>query len=231
MRNKYVRATDTTRSHGLRSYMLGVYQNMSLGLAITGAVALAFYSITALHYLISPGFILGSVVLQLVLVLSIPTIIDRASLITAHVLFWTYAALLGFNLSVLFFVYIAESIASTFFISASAFAALSIYGYTTKRDLTNFGSFLYAGLNALVIAVVINMFVGGSVMSFAISMIAVPIFLGLTAYQTQAIASHYYKFANDEKMRDKASILGALSLYLSFINIFIHLLRLIGDRK
>ena len=149
---------------------------------------------------------------------------------TAQTLFWVYAGLMGLSLSFIFIVYTGTSIARVFFITAGTFAGMSLYGYTTKRDLSGWGSFLFMGLIGVIIASVVNMFLQSTVMHFVISVIGVLVFVGLTAYDTQAIKNIYSESDSDEVYSKKA-VMGALRLYLDFINLFIMLLRLFGSRR
>ncbi|MDP1975370.1 MAG: Bax inhibitor-1/YccA family protein, partial [Alphaproteobacteria bacterium] len=156
--------------------------------------------------------------------------IAQLSRATAQLPFWIFAALMGLSLASIFVVYTQESIARVFFITAGTFAAMSIYGYTTKRDLTNMGSFLMMGLIGIIIASVVNIFLKSSGLGFAISILGVLIFVGLTAYDTQKIKEMYME-SDDSTISGKKAIMGALALYLDFINLFLMLLRLFGDRK
>jgi FtsH-binding integral membrane protein len=155
---------------------------------------------------------------------------DSMSSSTARTMLYCFAALMGLSLSSIFMIFKLGSIANVFFISAATFGATALYGYTTKRDLSSMGSFLMMGAIGLMIAGVVNLFLQSSIMAFAISVIGVLIFVGFTAYDMQDIKSKYYELNDDEEIR-KAGIFGALNLYLDFINIFINLLQLIGDRK
>jgi uncharacterized protein len=216
-------------SEGLRSYMLKVYNYMALGLGLTGAVALLVVSSPTLLHAIMPMmwlFILAP--LGLVFFLSFR--INAIQYSTAQIVFWLYAALNGVAFSVLFLAYTYESIARVFFITAGTFAAMSLYGYTTRRDLSAFGSFLFMGLIGIIIASVVNLFVGSSMLQFIVSIAGVLIFTGLTAYDTQAIKEGYVEGVSQE-VAGKKAIFGALRLYLDFINLFLMLLRLLGDRR
>ncbi len=220
--------TKTSLNQGLRSYMLGIYNYMALGLALTGIVAFMTSENSAVMAAIF-GTPLRWVVLlaPLGMVLFLSWRINSMKASTAQLCFWIYAALMGVSLSVIFLVYTNTSIARTFFITAGMFGSMSLWGYTTKSDLTGMGSFLMMGLFGIVIASLVNLFLQSSVMSFVISLLGVIIFTGLTAYDTQAIKDSYY----EEGDREKKSIMGALTLYLDFINLFMHLLRLFGDRR
>jgi FtsH-binding integral membrane protein len=215
---------------GLRVYMQRVYSYMAGGLALTGIVAYVaassgFYQAVAVTPLI---WIVMLAPLGFVLVLSFG--IQRISASTAVALFWIYAAVMGLSLGSIFLVFTGISIARVFFITAATFGAMSLYGYTTKSDLSGFGSFLLMGLIGIVIASIVNIFVGSSVLQFAISVIGVIVFVGLTAYDTQRIREMYLDSDTDE-VEGKKAILGALALYLDFINLFVMLLHLFGQRR
>jgi hypothetical protein len=216
---------------GLRAHMLRVYNYMASGVALTGIVAYAVASSPDLMQAIF-GTPLAWVVmlapLAFVLVLSFG--INRLSLFATQALFWTFAAAMGLSLSTIFVVYTGESIARVFFITAASFGALSLYGYTTKRDLSAFGSFLIMGLFGIIIASVVNLFLQSSGLQFAISVIGVLVFAGLTAYDTQRIKSMYLE-TDAEETAGKKAIMGALALYLDFINLMIMLLHLLGNRR
>jgi FtsH-binding integral membrane protein len=215
---------------GLRAYMQRVYGYMAGGLALTGIVA---YTAAA------SGFyeaIAGTPIIWIVMlaplgfVLALSFGIQRMSAETAMVLFWTYAAVMGLSLGGIFLVYTGTSIARVFFITAATYAAMSLYGYTTKSDLSRFGSFLMMGLIGIVIASLVNIFIGSNALQFAISIIGVIIFVGLTAYDTQRIKEMYLQSDTAETASKKA-VMGALSLYLDFINLFMMLLQLFGQRR
>jgi FtsH-binding integral membrane protein len=215
---------------GLRVYMQRVYSYMAGGLALTGIVAYVaassgFYQAVAATPLI---WIVMLAPLGFVLVLSFG--IQRISASTAVALFWIYAAAMGLSLGSIFLVFTGISIARVFFITAATFGAMSLYGYTTRSDLSGFGSFLLMGVIGIVIASIVNIFVGSSVLQFAISVIGVIVFVGLTAYDTQRIREMYLDSDTDE-VEGKKAILGALALYLDFINLFVMLLHLFGQRR
>ncbi|MBU1176086.1 MAG: Bax inhibitor-1/YccA family protein [Alphaproteobacteria bacterium] len=220
---------------GLRSYMLRIYNYMGAGLVITGAVAwftsqwaMSSEANAELLYASPLAWVIMLSPLAFVLVLSFG--INKLSAGTAQLLFWAFAAVMGLSLSSIFLVYTGASIAKVFFISAATFGAMSVYGYTTKRDLTGIGNFLIMGLIGLIIAWLVNMFLQSSGLDFAISAIGVLIFVGLTAYDTQKIKESYSAGFGSEVLA-KGAIMGALSLYLDFINLFLMLLRLFGNRN
>ena len=219
----------TTIDLGLRAFMLRVYNYMAAGVGLTGVAAFLTYQFTGPALLQSPlmwVFILA----PLGLVFFISARINTLSVEAARGLFFLYAALVGISLSTIFHIYTQSSITRVFFISASAFGALSIWGYTTQRNLSGFGTFLFMGLIGIIIASLVNLFLGSSGLDWMISIIGVGVFAGLTAYDTQRIKEMYDSMDDDGTMGRKA-IMGALSLYLDFINLFLMLLRLVGDRR
>ena len=234
--------TDTAAiDAGLRSYMLRVYNYMLLGLVLSGITAWVVATVPevqALFFQFNPATgrvgmsLLGWVALlaPLGLVFFLGFRIQQMSLSAARTTFWVFAALMGVSLAPALLAYTGVSVARVFFISAAAFGGLSLYGYTTQRDLSAFGSFLVMGVWGLLIAMLVNMFLHSSAMDFAISMIGVGVFAGLTAYDTQRIKQMYY-VGDDGSMAGKKAVMGALSLYLDFINMFMFLLRLMGDRR
>jgi hypothetical protein len=224
---------------GLRAYMLRVYNYMLMGLALTGATSWAalntplgalFFQQTVTGFSLSPlGWIAFFAPLGLVFFLSFR--IHAMSFSTAQTVFWIYAALMGIGLAPLFLIYTATSVAQVFFVTAATFGAMSLWGYTTKRDLTSWGSFLFTGLIGIIIASIANFFFQSGTMSLVISIIGVIVFTGLTAYDTQKIKESYDVVGHDGQLAGKSAIMGALNLYLDFINLFIMLLRLLGDRR
>jgi FtsH-binding integral membrane protein len=216
---------------GLRQYMLRVYNYMASGLAITGLVAWITASTPALLQAIYGTPLLWVVMLApLGFVFFLSARIHAVSFSTAQTLFWVFAGVMGLSLASIFLVYTETSIARVFFITASAFAAMSLYGYTTKRDLSGWGSFLFMGLIGIIIALVVNLFVQSSALQFAISVIGVLVFTGLTAYDTQRIKEIYFE-SDSPEVAGKKAVMGALRLYLDFINLFIMLLHLLGSRR
>ena len=216
---------------GLRSYMLSVYNYMGLGLAITGLVAAIVASSPALYMPIFGTPLKWVVMLApLGFVFFLGARIQRMSLSAAQMTFWAFAAVMGISLASIFLVFTGESIARTFFIAAATFGAMSLYRYTTSRDLSGFGSFLFMGLIGVILASVVNLFVQSSALQFAVSVIGVLVFVGLTAYDTQRIKEMYYQVAGSD-MAGRSAIMGALSLYLNFINLFMLLLQLFGAQR
>jgi len=236
---------------GLRAHMNKVYGTMSVGMLITALAAWAIsglavsdvataYPISANTYLTDFGYAIYASPLKWVImfaplafVFGLSAAVNRMSAATAQVVFYLFAAVMGLSLSSIFLVYTGSSIAQVFLITAIAFAGLSLYGYTTKKDLSGFGTFLMMGLIGLIVAMVVNIFLQSDAMTFAISAIGVLIFAGLTAYDTQRIKTTYLQMAHtgDQEWLGKAAIMGALSLYLDFINMFIMLLSLFGSRE
>ncbi len=217
---------------GLRAYMLQVYNYMALGLVITGLVAFIVASTPALYQPIFGTPLKWVVMLApLGFVMALSFGIERFSVQTAQLLFWTFAAVMGLSLASIFLVFTGESIARTFFITAAAFGALSLYGYTTKRDLSALGTFLMMGVFGVIIAMIVNLFLQSSALQFAISVIGVFVFAGLTAWDTQRIKSIYFMVAQDSTATAKAAISGALALYLDFINLFMFLLQFLGQQR
>nr|WP_245649077.1 Bax inhibitor-1/YccA family protein [Magnetovibrio blakemorei] len=211
--------------------MLKVYNYMASGLALTGIVALMTASSETMVQTIftTPlAWVVMLAPLAFVLVLSFG--INKLSTPMAQALFWGFAVVMGLSMSSIFLMYTGASIARVFFISASMFAGMSLYGYTTKRDLSGFGSFLMMGLIGLIIAMVVNIFLQSTALEFVISAAGVLIFVGLTAYDTQKIKAIYNEMDGQDVMSKKA-IMGALTLYLDFINLFLMMLRLFGDRR
>ena len=238
--NKFtLRTAQMTRSEaaaagidvGLREYMLRVYNYMAIGLAITGLVAFsAAQSIDLMQAIHGTGLRWVVMLAPLGFVLFISARIHAMKASTAQTVFWVYSALMGLSLSYIFLAYTGASIARVFFITAGTFAGMSLYGYTTKRDLSGFGSFLFMGLIGIIIASIVNIFLNSSALHFTISVIGVLVFVGLTAYDTQSIKSIYSELDGSE-VAGKKAIMGALRLYLDFINLFIMLLSLFGSRE
>jgi FtsH-binding integral membrane protein len=223
------------RDAGLRSYMLSVYNYMASGVLLTGIIALLFAPYAA-DVLLSQsgrgmsglGWLITLSPLAIVFVMSFG--MNRMATGTLQMLFWAFAALMGLSMSTLFLAYTGVSIAQTFFATAAAYLGLSLYGYTTKRDLSGFGTFLIMGVVGILVAMLINLFLQSSALALGISAIGVLLFAGLTAYDTQRIKSLYFHVAGTE-MAGKTVIMGALQLYLDFINMFQFLLYFMGNRR
>ena len=229
---------------GLRAYMIRVYNYMASGVALTGVVAWLTFSaavvetsaglqLTAFGQAIFQSPLMWVLVLApLGLVFALSFGINRLSASTALMLFFVYAGLLGLSLASIFLVYTGASITRVFFISAATFGAMSLWGYTTQRDLTGMGSFMFMGLIGIVIASLVNLFLASSALQFIVSVVGVLVFAGLTAWDTQRLKNDYiYGYASaGGDMAERASIIGALSLYLNFINLFTLLLQLLGQR-
>lgn len=241
---------DAAIDEGLRAYMLKVYNLMAVAMVITGIAAFGVFSLatttdpSAAVATLANGKMLTQLgvtlfvsplkwvvmLAPLALVFFLSFRVDRMSVATAQATFWAYAALVGVSLSTIFLVFTSQSITQTFFVTAAAFGALSLYGYTTKRDLTGMGSFLIMGLFGLIIAMLVNLFLQSSALQFAISAIGVLIFSGLTAYDTQKIKEMYWE-GDDVLVAGRKAIMGALTLYLDFINLFTFLLQFLGNRE
>ncbi len=216
---------------GLRAYMLRVYNYMASALALTGVVAYGVASTPVLFNAIFGTPLMWVVMLApLGLVFLLSARVAKMSVGAAQTTFWVFATLMGASLAYIFIVYTQTSIARVFFITAGTFGAMSLYGYTTKKDLTGWGSFLMMGLIGIIIASIVNIFLASSALHFAISAIGVLVFVGLTAYDTQRIKNSYYE-GDSTAVASKKAIMGALSLYLDFINLFLMMLRLFGSRN
>ena len=229
---------------GLRAYMLKVYNYMTTGLLLTGLVAYFFgkasivtgemgqiVGVTSIGALLFGSPLKWVVMLApLGFVFYLSAKINKMSVSSAQITFWIFSAIMGLSLASIFIVYTQASIARVFFISSGTFAAMSLYGYTTKKDLTKLGGFLFMGLIGIIIASLVNLFFQSSALHFAISVIGVLVFVGLTAYDTQSIKNMYYA-GDSESVGGKKALMGALRLYLDFINLFIMLLRLFGQRR
>ncbi|MFW2830606.1 Bax inhibitor-1/YccA family protein [Sphingomonas sp. ID0503] len=215
---------------GLRSYMLSIYNYMASGVLLTGIVALLFaQSGLAVQVLTTPlKWVVMLAPLGFVMALSFG--INRMKTSTAQALFWAFAVVMGLSLSSIFLVFTGQSIATTFFATAAAFAGLSLYGYTTKRDLSAFGTFLIMGVVGILVAMIANIFIQSTMLQLAISVLGVLLFAGLTAYDTQKIKSMYFQVSGTDFV-GKSVVMGALTLYLDFVNMFTFLLQLVGDRR
>jgi uncharacterized protein len=228
------------RDVGLRSYMLSVYNYMASGVLLTGIVALLFANSSLINLIASVNPATGQVqatplfwialFAPLAIIFAYRFALGRMSAGTAQALFWVYAGLVGVQMSSLFLVYTGVSIAQTFFATAAAYLGLSLWGYTTKRDLSGFGTFLIMGVVGILVAMLVNLFLQSTAMALMISVIGVLLFAGLTAYDTQRIKSMYF-YVEGTEMAGKTVIMGALQLYLDFINMFQFLLAFMGDRR
>lgn len=217
---------------GLRQYMLRVYNYMAAGLVVTGIVAYLAADSGVYQQIARSPLIWLVIFAPLGIVMAFYAGINRMRLATAQLVYWVYAALMGLSLGYIFLRYTHASIASTFFITASMFLAMSLYGYTTKSDLTRMGSFMVMGLFGIIIAGLVNLFLGSPAINFAISIVGVVVFTGLTAWDTQRISQQYYEAgAGGDEMVGKAALMGALTLYLDFLNLFLMLLRLFGNSR
>jgi len=237
-------ASEAIIDEGLRAYMLKVYNYMGSGVLLTGVIALMFFKIAVVtsdggeiigltnfgNSIYNSGLKWVIMLAPLAVVFYMSFGIAKMSAAKAQTTFWVFAALMGASLSSIFLMYTGASITRVFFITAGTFGAMSIYGYTTKKDLTKLGSFLMMGLFGIIIASVVNIFMKSTMMYFVISILGVLIFVGLTAYDTQKIKNMYMASDSGELMGKKA-VMGALTLYLDFINLFIMLLRLFGQRR
>jgi FtsH-binding integral membrane protein len=228
----FSRATESAIiDEGLRSYMLRVYNYMATGLAATGVVA---YIVANTPFLMNTIF--GTPLMWVVMlapigmVLYLSAKIRTMSVAAAQTSFWIFSVLMGMSLASIFVIYTGTSIARVFFITSGVFGAMSLYGYTTKKDLTGWGSFLFMGLIGIIIASVVNMYLASSALMFAISVIGVLVFVGLTAYDTQKIKNMYAE-SDSTAVTSKKAIMGALKLYLDFINLFIMMMHLFGARR
>ncbi|NVJ97688.1 MAG: Bax inhibitor-1/YccA family protein [Alphaproteobacteria bacterium] len=215
--------------------MLKVYNYMASGVLLTGIVAMLFgnallgsQELVQTVYGSPLRWVLALAPLAFVMVMSFG--VHKMSSGTLQMIFWAFATVMGLSLASIFLVYTGESVARTFFITAASFGALSLYGYTTKKDLSGMGTFLFMGLIGLIIASIVNIFMASSMMQFVISVVGVLIFAGLTAYDTQRIKQSYYMMATGEAVA-KGAIMGAVSLYLDFVNLFMYLLSFLGNRE
>jgi uncharacterized protein len=243
------RAEAAVVDEGLRAYMLRIYNYMVLGLAITGFAALGIYALSVTNdpalvvhtvrgiKLTALGYALFFTPLKwivflapLALVFFLSFRIENMRPATAQITFWIYAALVGVSLASIFMVYTSSSITRVFFITAASFGALSLWGYTTQRDLSGWGSFLIMGLFGIIIASLVNVFVASTMLQWIVSVVGVLVFAGLTAYDTQRLKSEYIYGAMEGEVMERSAIMGALSLYLDFLNLFTMLLSLLGNR-
>ncbi|RFC65091.1 BAX inhibitor (BI)-1/YccA family protein [Fulvimarina endophytica] len=244
MRSVPAAGTRADIDQGLRSYMLKVYNLMAGGVALTGVAAYVMYMLSfvtdgsgqIVGYTELGATLFGSPLKWVIMLAPLGMVfflsfrVHKMSVAAAQGTFWAYAALVGVSLASIFAVYTGESITQVFFITAATFGALSLFGYTTKRDISGWGSFLFMGVIGIVIAMVVNIFLASPALQFAISVIGVLVFAGLTAYDTQQIKEMYYEGDGSEVAGRKA-VMGALRLYLDFLNMFLMLLQLFGNRE
>jgi len=244
------RAEAAVVDEGLRAYMLRIYNYMVIGLAITGFAALGIYMLSVTNdpalsvltvrniMLTNIGYALFVSPLKWVVILAplglvffLSYRIEAMQPATAQITFWVYAALVGVSLGAIFLIYTHTSIVRVFFITAASFGALSLFGYTTQRDLTGMGSFLIMGVFGIIIASLVNIFVASTMLQWIISVVGVLVFAGLTAYDTQRLKSEYIYGSMEGAVMERSAIMGALSLYLDFLNLFTMLLQLLGTRE
>ena len=241
LQDRYARPGTVVRSgaevdEGLRAYMLRVYNYMSAGVALTGVVAFFTAQLATTNPAVAQA-LYGSPLKWIIMFAPLAFVfylsfrVYKMSPAAAQIAFWLFAAVMGVSLSAIFLVFTGASVAQVFFVTAAAFAALSVYGYTTKKDLSGWGSFLIMGVVGIILAALVNIFLQSSGLMFAINVLGVLIFAGLTAYDTQQIKDGYYAVRDDAALATKAAVMGALSLYLDFINMFTSLLQLMGNRE
>jgi len=233
-------ATTAAIDVGLRAYMLRVYNYMLAALALTGTSAwvIANTSLSSLFFAMDPVthaygltvFGMVGIFAPLAFVIFLSVRIQKMSLATAQITFWIYSAVMGISIASILFAFTGESVARVFFITAATFGAMSLWGYTTKADLSGVGSFLFMGLIGIIIASVVNLFIHSTMVQWVVSVIGVIVFVGLTAYDTQKIKESYY-VGDDSTVAGKKAVMGALRLYLDFINLFIMLMQLLGNRR
>jgi uncharacterized protein len=242
-RNEFItnKASDKNFNEGLRLYMLKIYNYMAIGLLITGGMAFAtlnFEPLVQLMYKLTParevygitGFGIIIQLVPLVIAFSFGFGFANISVANARILFWLYAITMGMSLSSLGFIYTGQSLVRTFLICSSLFGCMSLYGYSTNKDLTSAGSFLIMGLIGLVIISLVNIFLQNSAVNFALSVAGIGIFMGLTAWDTQKLKGMYYYYGGGE-VGQKIAIMGAFTLYLDFINLTLYLLNFLGERR
>ncbi len=216
--------------NGLQRYMISVFNKMFIALCLTGLISFACVSNPAIMQVMAGGFSIVLMIVTLGIVLYLSTQITKIPAERASILFWIYSALVGLSISPIFVIYTGESLANAFFTTAIFFGGMSLYGYVTKKDLTGIGSFMTVGLFSIIIASIINLFMKSSALQLGLSAVSIVVFCGLTAYDIQKIRTFYNPSMSEEDIK-KHSIIGALALYLDFINIFLALLRLMGNRK
>ncbi|MCH2548377.1 MAG: Bax inhibitor-1/YccA family protein [Alphaproteobacteria bacterium] len=239
---QYAGSQTDTYDEGLRTYMLGVYNYMTAALALTGFVAYLGANVPAILSLLykfepTTGMATPNILAYIVMfaplgmVFFLSARLHKLSAQTAKIVFFLFASLMGLSLTHVFLLYTGESVFSVFLITSASFGALSLYGYSTKKDLSAMGSFLIMGVFGILIASIANIFIGSSGLFWVINVLGVLIFAGLTAYDTQAIRRSYYEVAGNAELAARMSIMGALRLYLDFINMFIFLLHFLGERR
>ncbi len=228
-----MRNQTTTMDTGLRAYILKIFNYMTLGLIGTASVAFLVMNSPVLMQ-----FFFGSKIMSWVVMLAplgfvfyLSSKINTLSVEKGRLFFFLFAGMMGISMSMIFTVYPVANIVQAFLVTAGTFGGMSLYGYTTKRDLTGVGSFMHMGLIGIIIASVVNMFVVSSMMSFIVSIITVIVFVGLTAYDMQKLKQIYSSVSNNSEAQERVAIMGALNLYLDFINLFMAILRLMGGRK
>ena len=228
--------TTAAVDEGLRSYMLGVYNYMTAGVALTGVIAYLTFQLSVSNPAVAQ-LLYGSPLKWVVMLAPLAFVfylsfrVHKMSPAAAQVAFWLFAAVMGLSLSTIFLRFTGQSITQVFFVTSAAFAGLSLYGYTTKTDISGWGSFLIMGVIGLILAALVNLFLASSALSFAISAIGVLVFAGLTAYDTQNIKDTYFVVRGNSELVAKSAIMGALSLYLDFINMFTSMLNLFGSSE
>ncbi len=225
-------AMDMSVDQGLRTFMLGVYNHMMVAMGITGGVAFfASQSAPLMKLLLTTPLRFVVMFAPLAFVFFLSARIYKMSPGAARMTFYIFSAVMGLSLSWIFLVYTGMNIAKIFFMTSAMFGSLSLWGYTTKKDISGWGSFLFMGVIGLIIASVVNMFLGSSAIQFAVSVLGLLIFAGLTAYDTQRLKHTYYAIAADASMAARVSVMGALSLYLNFLNMFMFMLSLFGGGR
>ena len=236
--NKEVAYTSNAQvvDEGLRNYMLKIYNYMAGGLAVTGIISyLIANNLQILRLFITPtgysAFGWLALLAPLIMIFAFGWVVNKGTIAQVQAMFWGFSALMSVSLAPVFLIYTGASITRVFLITAATFGALSLYGYTTKKDLSGWGSFLMIGLIGLIIATIVNFFMQSPGLYYALSYIGILIFAGLTAYDTQNLKNMYYQSGMEGDIADRIAISGALSLYLDFINMFLYLLRLMGDRR
>lgn len=238
---EFVERSTANIDEGLRNYMIKVFNYMGAGLILTAVVAWLvantslinlFYNIDMQSHSVSMSA-LGWIVAfaPLIMIFAFNYVVSNKSLNAVQLMFWGFSAVMGASLASIFLLYTAASMTRVFLITAATFGAMSLYGYTTKKDLTKLGSFLFMGLIGLIIASIVNIFMQSTAVYWALSYMGVAIFVGLTAYDTQRMKNLYYSTRGSDETAGKMAVSGALSLYLDFINLFMYLLRIMGDRR